>query len=108
MKVSSQWLPVRGPKATGTYRKLCKHKKTTFFFHSKGGQSLDHIAQRSCGVSVLGDALTPVRHGPEQPAPGDPALDEHQVPEWGRPAPHGRLGCSGQGPGRNDFSLLPV
>lgn len=86
---------------------LCKHKKNTFV-HSKGSQSLDHIAQRSCGVSVLGDAPTPVGHGPEQPAPGDPALDERQVLGWGRPGPHGRLGGSGQGLGRSDFSLLQL
>jgi len=47
-------------------------KNLFFFFCSKGGQT--EVAQRGCGVSILGDTQNLTGHGPNQPAVGDPAL----------------------------------
>ncbi|KAK4832246.1 hypothetical protein QYF61_021171 [Mycteria americana] len=39
-----------------------------------GGLTLERVAQRGCGVSIVGDTQNSAGHGPEQPALPDPAL----------------------------------
>jgi len=41
--------------------------------YSEGGQTLAQFAQRSCGVSILGDIQNSTGHSPEQPVLADPA-----------------------------------
>lgn len=40
----------------------------------EGGQTQQHVAQRGCGVSTLGDIQNPTRQYHGQPAPVDPAF----------------------------------
>lgn len=40
--------------------------------YCEGGQTLDQVAQRWCGVSILGDIQNLDEHGPRQPAIVDP------------------------------------
>jgi len=42
-------------------------------FYCEGGQALAEVAQRSCGISILGGVQKAPGHGPGQPAVGDPA-----------------------------------
>lgn len=51
------------------------------FFYCEGAQTQAQIAQRGCGVSILGDTGNPTGHGPGQPAPVDPALSG-AVGDW--------------------------
>jgi len=37
-------------------------------FYHMGGQTLEQVAQKVCGVSILRDMQTPVGHGSGQPA----------------------------------------
>lgn len=56
------------------YKKL--HLKTRIkHFDCDNGQTLEHTAQRHCGVSILGDTQNPPRHSPEQPDLPDPDLN---------------------------------
>lgn len=41
-----------------------KHEKT--FFYCEGSQTLQQVAQRACGVSVLGDIENVTGHSPDQ------------------------------------------
>jgi len=43
------------------------------FFHHEEGQILAQVAQRGCGVSILGDVQNLAGLGPGQPAVGAPA-----------------------------------
>ncbi|KAK4811097.1 hypothetical protein QYF61_016383 [Mycteria americana] len=55
------------------YRKFCLNiRKKTPLFYCEGGQTLEQVAQRGCGVSVLGDIKNPTGCGPEEPALVDP------------------------------------
>lgn len=42
-------------------------------FHCEGDQTLAHISQGGCGISILGDTKKPAEHAHEQPAVGGPA-----------------------------------
>ena len=48
-----------------------KHNKPLFY--CEGGQTLEEVAWRGCGVSILGDIQNPSGHGPGQPALAAPA-----------------------------------
>lgn len=48
----------------------CKVK----LIYYEGGQALEQIAQRCCGVALPGDIQNPTQHSPGQTAPADPAL----------------------------------
>jgi len=62
---------VKGTKYKLKYRKFHVNiGKSTF--HCEGGQMLEQVVQRCCGVSMLGDIQKPMEHGPEQPAPAEP------------------------------------
>lgn len=52
-------------------RKLNLNKRN--FFYCEGGQTLEHVAWRGYGVSVLGDIKNLTGHDPKQPDLGDPA-----------------------------------
>ncbi|KAK4831197.1 hypothetical protein QYF61_015929 [Mycteria americana] len=54
---------------------VCSTMAQENIFHHEGGQALAQVAQRGCGISILGDIQSPAGHGPEQPAVADPALD---------------------------------
>jgi len=41
--------------------------------HSEGYRALEQASQSGCGVSLSGGIQDPPRHGPVQPAVGDPA-----------------------------------
>lgn len=43
-----------------------KHK--TIHFYRDGGQTLESVAQRACGVSIPGDIQKPNEHSTGQPA----------------------------------------
>jgi len=43
------------------------------FVHREGHQALLQVAQKGCGVSIVGDTKNPSGHGPAQPALGGPA-----------------------------------
>lgn len=51
-----------------------KHQKNVI--HCEGDQTLAQVAQRGCGVSVLGDTQMLTEHGPEHPAVLGPACSE--------------------------------
>lgn len=44
------------------------------YYYCAGAQTLEQVAQRHCGVSILGEVQNSTAHGPGQPALGDPAL----------------------------------
>ena len=46
---------------------------TSWVLGREGDQALAQVAQRGCGVSVLGDTQKPSGCGPGQPALGDTA-----------------------------------
>jgi len=46
------------------------------FFHCEGDRALAQVAQKGCGVPMLGDIQKPSRHGPEQLAIDGLALAE--------------------------------
>jgi len=49
--------------------------KNPNILYCEGDQALAHVAQRGCGVSLLGDIQNLPGHSPEQPALGYPALN---------------------------------
>ncbi|KAK4832344.1 hypothetical protein QYF61_021873 [Mycteria americana] len=51
-----------------------KHMKKLFYH--EGGETLQKVAQRGCGVSILEDIQNWTKHSPEQPALADPALSK--------------------------------
>jgi len=57
----SQWCPVTGQEATGTSRSNRNFHYTSekWFFCSKGDQTPGEVAQRGCGVPILGDTADP-------------------------------------------------
>lgn len=57
------WCPVTGQEAVQKNPFKCQNSFTG------GSQTLDQVAQRGSG-----DVQNPASHGPEQPAPADPAL----------------------------------
>ena len=67
-----QWYPVTGSEAVGTDRTqevLSEHQET--LFHCEGDRAQAQVAQRSHGVSILGDNQKPAGQGPGQPVLGD-------------------------------------
>lgn len=44
-------------------------------FHHEGGKALEQVAQKSCEIVHLRNIQSLTGHGPEQPAPADPALN---------------------------------
>lgn len=52
-------------------RKEKKKKLTWANLGEKGGHPLEQVAQRSCGVSILGDTQNLAWHSPKQPALAD-------------------------------------
>ena len=76
---------------------LLKLKRTLFL--REGGQTLAQVAQRSCGVSTLGETQNLAGHSPGQPAPGDLALSGR----WGQAISSGpcqpQLVCADTGKG---------
>ena len=72
---SSQMCPETGQEELaqiGIQEMMFKCKKNAFY--CKDGQALAQVAQRGCGISVLGDTQNPTGCSAEQPALGDPAL----------------------------------
>lgn len=66
---SSLWCPVTGWEAISTYWNRNHSLRTPQnTFYSKGDQALVQIAQKGCGVSILGDIPKPFGHGSVQPA----------------------------------------
>jgi len=61
----------RGTGHKRKHRSFCLNKEKLFCCES--GQSLEQVAQRSCGVSNLGDIPKLSGHGPAQLAVGGPA-----------------------------------
>ena len=57
------------------YRKFCLHKRKKLL-HSVSEQTLEEVAQRGCGVSILGDTQKPTGDGPKQLGLGDPTLSK--------------------------------
>jgi len=47
-----------------------EHKKTCLY--CEGGQTVEEVAQKGCGISVFGDTQHPAGHGPGQSALCDP------------------------------------
>ena len=68
---SFQWCPVTGQEAMGTHRHTGDSLWTLFYCEHHW--ALAQVAQRGCGVSLLGDIQKPSGHGPGQLALGGPA-----------------------------------
>jgi len=56
-----------------------KHRKSHLsirksFFYSESDQTLEQVAQRGCGVSIIGNSHNLNGHSPEQPGLADSAL----------------------------------
>jgi len=57
-----------------------KHKKNTFY--CERGQTLEQVAQRGRGASILAGTQNLTGHGPEQPAVGGPTLRQAGWTRW--------------------------
>ena len=68
---SSQWSLVTGHKLK--YKKFHLNIRENLF-SCEGDCTLEQVAARGCGVSVLGDIKNPTGHGPGQPAVVDTTL----------------------------------
>lgn len=69
----SWWCLVTGQQAMGAYRKFYFSVRNSRLFYCRCGQTVEQVAQRDCGISILGGSKTQL-DSPEQPAVADPAL----------------------------------
>ncbi|KAK4827150.1 LOW QUALITY PROTEIN: hypothetical protein QYF61_015104 [Mycteria americana] len=68
---SCQWCPNKRQRTQiKTHEIPSEHKKTLFYW--EGGQTLEQVTQRGCGVSIHGAIQSLTGHGPGQPALGGP------------------------------------
>ena len=54
-----------------THKILSNHRKTPFFFHFEGGETVEQVAQGDYGVSILGDIKNLTGYVPGKPALAD-------------------------------------
>lgn len=71
---SFQWYLMTGQTQVEVQEILFKHKWTKNWFYCKCDQTLEQVAQKGCGISILADLQTPSGHDPGQAALADPAL----------------------------------
>lgn len=67
--------PSEGARGNGHKLKFVKsYLNVRELCYCEGGQILEQLAQRVCGVSILREIQNLRGHSPEEPALGDPAL----------------------------------